>query len=545
MASLIAANAIAYAGYGAVDVALPSGLSVGNSLFAVVAVEGGGATVAMPSGWDEVAVSGTPVAVTTNITLRAFRKSRQAGDPDTISVSASSISQAVTIFAFDALGAVTAWAANSTGFSNQPPSISVTTTGANQWLLYVASIGTQGRTMTPPSGMTQPAAVASGGSSGSSFVSIGAAYQGPVATGTYARQASWDGGSPTGALMIAIAEDAGGGGGIAGDLGGSTSATGNAAATSAIAAAAAASTVQAGSAAATASVAAGISQVLDTVLGSLFGSTALAAATAGDADAATDAAGTVAIAADAAQVTTQSSEISAAAVEVRQADLDGGITFSTQGDARVEIAADMAQRLDAVLTSLSGTAAIGAAAAGDAAVASANDAGSAIAAGATSRTDTVSELSGAAVVIRQADASQTLDAVAGEIATGTAISASLGTVIDTVLAALGGSAAIGSAIESDALTISTADAGSAIAASASAATATQTAIEAVAAIAGTTAALTAVDTAVTAYQRPPGGPLLPASRTYRATLPNRTTRAALMARRYQAALPQRHYRSAA
>lgn len=210
MATFVAANAVAYSGFGAVDVALPAGLSAGDSLFAAVAVEGGGATVTMPTGWDEVTVGGTPVAVTTNVTIRLYRRQRQSGDADVISVSASAISQAVTIFAFGDLGAVEVWAADSAAFSNSPPSISVTTTGANQWLLYIASIGTQGRMMTAPSGMTQPSAVASGGSSGSSFISIGGAYEGPVAADTYARQASWDGGSPTGALMIGIAEAGGG-----------------------------------------------------------------------------------------------------------------------------------------------------------------------------------------------------------------------------------------------------------------------------------------------------------------------------------------------
>jgi len=468
MASFIAASAVAYSGYGAVDVALPSGLSVGDALFAFVMVEGSDATVTMPSGWEEVSVAGTPVAVTANITLRAYRRTRQTGDANVISVSASAISQAVTILAFGALGAASVFAANSTGFANQPPSISVTTTSANQWLLYVAGIGTQGRTMTPPAGMTQPAAVASGGSSGSSFVSMGAAYQGPIAAGTYARQATWDGGSPTGALLLAIAEDAGGGGGsgIAGDLADRTTPTGSAAATSAVTAAAAdrpaqagtaaamnaiaantaAATEQAGSAAGSTAIAAHLNHGLDAVLGSLSGTAAITAAAAGSVGCDGSAAGTVAITADTAQATTQAGELSAAAVAIRQADLDGAIAIAAAADASAAISAGMAQVLDAVLGSLAGTSAIASVVAGDATATSAADAGNAIAASTADGVGTAGELSGSAVAVRQADASQRVDPVAAELAAGAAISASLDSGIDAVLASLGSTSTITAAL---------------------------------------------------------------------------------------------------
>lgn len=567
MASFIAASAVAYSGYGAVDVALPAGLSAGDGLFAFVMVEGSDASVTMPSGWDAITVSGTPVAVTANITLRVYRRTRQAGDADVISISASAISQAVTILAFGALGAATVFAANSTGFANQPPSISVTTTSANQWLLYVAGIGTQGRTMTPPAGMTQPAAVASGGSSGSSFVSMGAAYQGPIAAGTYARQATWDGGSPTGALLLAIAEDAGGGGGggIAGDLADQTTAAGSAAATSAVAAAAADRSVQAGSAAATSAIAssalagtdqagtaaastaitANLSHGLDAVLGSLYGTAAIAAAATGGVACDGSAAGTVAITADAAQTTTQAGDLSAAAVAIRQADIDGAIAITAASDASSAISAGMAQLLDAVLGSYSGSAAIASALLGDAAASSTADAGNAIAAGTAGSVSTGSELSGAAVAVTQADASQILDPVAGDLAASVAISASFATSVDAILASLSGSAAIASTITSDVPTDTAASASSAVAGAMDAVTAMRTALDGAVAITGNNATPTEVESWASAYQRPAGGPLLPAARTYRATLPDRTYSVASTSRRYRAALPQRQFRRAA
>ncbi len=223
--SLVGASANAVAS-GTITINLPAGLAVGDTSFLYVAAGGSGGTITTPSGWTLLA--GT--ASNTNNTVAAFRRAYAAGDPASVTITTSGTSTAGWIQSLRNAGAMTAANTSTVGFSNTPPAVAVTPTASGSWLLYGLTIGTQNATLTPPAGMTQPTEISTGGKSGTNFVSVGGAYEGPVATTSQSRQGTSSTGSALDAILMAIEPAAGGPTAITGTASGSVSVTGGASA---------------------------------------------------------------------------------------------------------------------------------------------------------------------------------------------------------------------------------------------------------------------------------------------------------------------------
>lgn len=198
--SLVGASANAVAS-GTITINLPAGIMPGDTSFLyVVNQTQGTGTISTPAGW--TLLEGTTSS--TNNAVAAFRRTYQAGDPTSVTVTTNGTSTAAWIQALRNAGPMTAVAISTVAFSNQPPAVSVTPTASGSWLLYGMAMGNQGATMTSPAGMTQPTEISTGGNSATSFASIGGGYQGPVPTSAQTRQGTSSTGGAIDAILMAI-----------------------------------------------------------------------------------------------------------------------------------------------------------------------------------------------------------------------------------------------------------------------------------------------------------------------------------------------------
>lgn len=143
---------------GSVTVTLPAGIAVGDFSIISIGQQGVGGTVSTPSGW--TLVSGS--TANTNNTIASFFRVYVAGDPTSITVTATDASVSGWLMALRGAAAISAVNLSTLSFGNTPPSISVTPTMSNSWLLYAITTGTQNALMTPPAGMTQPTEISIG-----------------------------------------------------------------------------------------------------------------------------------------------------------------------------------------------------------------------------------------------------------------------------------------------------------------------------------------------------------------------------------------------